>query len=223
MHGPKIPEDSKKAEGFCVYRFFEEARTENSVSINAINRGFPGKPDLRDVMNISRKISDSWQLFKYSGSFSPEQKAQHYYLLLRSDPGDRKAEARLIELLPEIAWSTLLNEDSDDLFNIMNWFKDQSVGGNDKAMLSLLKSRSGIDGAPAEGYFDNLAEILDKNPSGFVKNLASLNQNDIDEIIRHISYVLKERKEIPSKLDSLLQGNLSGSEKKIVQRLLGSR
>jgi hypothetical protein len=223
MHGPKIPEEVKNIDGFCVYRFFEEVKTENSLTINALSRGFPGKPVLKDVMNISRKINDGRQLLKYSDGFSPEQKAQYYYWALRSDPKDKKAESGLISILPQISWTILSNDDMDDPFNIMLWFKEQSVKGSDSALISLMKSRSGLDGAPAEGYFAYIADVLESNPLKFIKLLASLGQNDIDDISLHISYEAAHRKELAEKLKSLPQSGLSFNEKEIVLKLLGDK
>lgn len=164
MHGPSIPEEEKR-DGFCVYRFFDEVKTEDSLTINALSRSFPGEPVLRDVMNISRKINGSWQLLKYSDGYSPEQKAQYYYWALRSDPKDKTAENSLISLLPEISWDVLYNADTDDLFNIMTWFKERSIKEDgDSALISFMKSRSGLDGAYAEGYLSYMADILETNP-----------------------------------------------------------
>ena len=221
MHGPKIPENEKKMDGFCVYRFFDEVKTENSLTINALSRSFPGKPVLMDVMDISRKILDSPQLLKYSDGYSPEQKVQYYYWALRSDPKDKKAEDSLISLLPQVSWTVLYTADIDDIFNIMAWFRDKSLKeGNNSALISFMKSHSGLDGVSAEGYFAYMAEILESNPQRFVRLLASLDQSDIDDLCLHISYETTNRKELAEKLKSMSQDGLSPKEKEIVRKLL---
>jgi len=56
MHGPKILGEEIQKNGFSVYLFLNMEQQENSLTVNAILRGFPGTPDIREIVSISNKL-----------------------------------------------------------------------------------------------------------------------------------------------------------------------
>jgi hypothetical protein len=221
IHGPAIPREQKNKDGFSAFLYQNEIRTESSLTIRSICTDFPSPYTAADVLKVTKILLDGGNLFQYRNDMPPEEKVLHYYWWLKSDPEYEPAKSSLIQYLPLSDWQLLYNMDMDAVFEILEWLYREARSGDDQVLLSFLKSRTGLDAAPAEGYFSRLADLLQHNPARFVQNLAQLPDEDVKDIVKHLRYEVSGRKEIAKSLNAaLLQSGLSDREKDVLRQLL---
>lgn len=219
--GPKITEELIQKDGFAAYLLLSTEQQENSLSVKSISRGFPGRPNIREIISISNKLLTGFDGLLEKKGMNPEEKFLYDYWTMKSNPENEESIAKVLLSFKGINWGRLYNIDSGDVRLIMEWFAGRSLHGDEKALKFFLENRKGLDASYATAYYGCLTKILEGNVETFIKSFAALSDVDINEILYSFQNELNGRQTVEKKLKENRENpDFNEKEKTILEELI---
>lgn len=158
---------------------------------------------------------------------SPQDTSEYILNLFNGENTSIENEEKIIQALPDIDWGTCyrLNYETEEL--LMDWLFNRAMETHDiKILTNFLRATKGLDGALAEGYGWDVAQLYSNDIRKFVSCLNKLQQNEIEQIHFYLLFEWSfledndRNKIIDNTHKLLLLSDISEKEKEIINGLL---
>jgi hypothetical protein len=153
-------------------------------------------------------------------------------LLLETGADEEERFHAILDALPDIDWTLYskqygtVGDDAAGAMDLLEWLSDSPLTAQGDNMYRIFQATKGLDGVMAEQYGIIVGEFYRSGRERFVKLLARLDEQSIEEVCRltaYNNYYHVEPEEAKKTAAGLIeQTNLSDSERFVVDTLISA-